>query len=408
MDQVYCKIYMVNLTLPAGAKDLLPLDVAQQLWIENRLQQVFQAWGYHRIITPTLEHLETLTAGGAVKAEAVIQMHGSETLGLRPELTASIARSYAPRLDKVITPQRLYYNANVFRKVAVSGYPGQQEYHQAGVELLGAAGLGADGEILLLLSDCLKHLELPNWQMVLGDAALTSSLLTTFPSRYRPKIRKCLAELDRVGLLNLPIPQDLRSQALELMDLRGKPQDVLAKIAKLDWIGNLETEISHLQSLVKLLVSTNLLSATILDLSLIQTFDYYTGIVFEVVCDNHVVAQGGRYDQLLGLYHPQGVTYPSVGFCLNLEDLHKVLLPVLPKAIATTDWLVVPSSQEMLRAAFDYAGDLRNQGKSVEVDLGVYTPEESRANAIAYAKSRQIKQIAWISLENEPEILFVS
>jgi len=55
----------------------------------------------------------------------------------------------------------------------------------------------------------------------------------------------------------------------------------------------------------------------ILDLSLIQTLDYYTGIVFEVVSDieaqTRILGQG-RYDQLLGLYHPQGETIPGIGF----------------------------------------------------------------------------------------------
>lgn len=51
---------------PSGARDLLPLDVTQKIWIERRLQEVFHRWGYHRIITSTLERLDTLTAGGAV------------------------------------------------------------------------------------------------------------------------------------------------------------------------------------------------------------------------------------------------------------------------------------------------------------------------------------------------------
>lgn len=38
---------------PAGTRDLLPQDVTQKRWIESRLQQVFQQWGYQRIITPT-------------------------------------------------------------------------------------------------------------------------------------------------------------------------------------------------------------------------------------------------------------------------------------------------------------------------------------------------------------------
>ena len=76
---------------PAGARDLLPLDVAQKRWVEERLQQVFHRWGYHQIITSTLERLDTLMAGEAIGRSTVIQIQdASESLGLRPELTASI------------------------------------------------------------------------------------------------------------------------------------------------------------------------------------------------------------------------------------------------------------------------------------------------------------------------------
>ena len=58
----------------AGARDLLPLDVAQKRWIEDRLQQVFHRWGYHRIITSTLERMDTLMAGEAIQRQMVIQL----------------------------------------------------------------------------------------------------------------------------------------------------------------------------------------------------------------------------------------------------------------------------------------------------------------------------------------------
>jgi len=87
---------------PAGARDLLPLDVVQKDWIEDRLQQVFHQWGYHRIITSTLERLDTLMAGGAIQQSTVIQLQNAEEeLGLRPELTASIARTAVTRMAGV-------------------------------------------------------------------------------------------------------------------------------------------------------------------------------------------------------------------------------------------------------------------------------------------------------------------
>jgi len=382
---------MVNLTLPAGARDLLPLDVAQKQWIETRLQTVFQSWGYHCIITPTLEHLGTLTVGGAVKLESVIQVDGSksETLGLRPELTASIARAYASRLGKVSSPQRLYYNDNVFRKIPTINR--QQEYYQSGVELLGGSGLLADAEILLLLANSLESLNLTNWQMVIGDVGLTSALLDTFHDRYRQKIRVCLAELDRVGLLDLAMPDQIKLQALDLFDLRGKPQEVLERMLSLDWVNRVNTGISYLKSLVELF-STNSLTP-VLDLSLVPVSDYYTGIVFEVVSGNYVIAQGGRYDRLLGLYNPQGVSYPSVGFCVNLEDLHKVLAPSLPSEIVASEWLVVAIAPEAIKNTFTYASDLRSKyNVAVEIELEF----RDRGEVIAYGRSRGIKQVAWI------------
>jgi len=38
-----------GLSTTAGARDLLPLDVVQKTLIEDRLQQVFHRWGYHRL-----------------------------------------------------------------------------------------------------------------------------------------------------------------------------------------------------------------------------------------------------------------------------------------------------------------------------------------------------------------------
>jgi ATP phosphoribosyltransferase regulatory subunit len=139
-----------------------------------------------------------------------------------------------------------------------------------------------------------------------------------------------------------------------------------------------------------------------LDLSLIQTFDYYTGLVFEVVSDSlsgqRVLGQGGRYDQLLGLYHPRGQMIPGIGFSLNMEDLQQVLVGQLPQRTAVSHWLVVPESESLVAAAFRHAQQLRQQKDlaepiRVEVELEVRSPEQTRV----YAQHRQIHQIAWVS-----------
>ena len=384
--------------LPTGAKDLLPLDVAQKRWIESRIQQVFQSWGYQRIITPTVEHLRSLTAGGAVNPESVIQLHSSsiEVLGLRPEFTASIARAYAARLGQNVAtcPQRLYYNANVFRRRANNT---SEESFQAGVELLGASGLLADGEILMLLAESLDRVELQDWQIILGDARLTGALLDLLPEQYRARVRQCLASLDRFSLTEMDLPADVKGYALELIDLRGKPKDVLSRLSNSSWTSGLTGEINYLKSLIDLWESTGLNSGDrlILDLSFMQTFDYYTGIVFEVACNNYVVAQGGRYDRLLSVYHPQKTSYPSIGFCLNLEDLQQALQSRLPQTLAASDCLVVAKTADAMQAAFAHASLLRQAPDIEAIELEL----EFRAEDVVreHVRSRGIAKIAWVS-----------
>lgn len=402
---------------PSGARDLLPLDVAQKISIERRLQQVFHRWGYHRIITSTLERLETLMAGGAIDRSTLIQLQDAEDgeLGLRPELTASIARAAAMRMAGTRwQPQRLYYNANVFRKGPDTGSGGQQEFYQAGVELLGAGGTVADAEVLLLLSECLQSLGIDDWHLVLGEAGLTARLLEPFPPNVRQKVRGAIANLDRIALETLPLSTELRERALLLFDLRGRPEEVLPIVAKLDLDLPQQAALNNLKSAIELLHQCqskipNLKSHIHLDLSLIQTFDYYTGIVFEVVSSSktgqRVLGQGGRYDQLLGLFDPQGQNSPGIGFCLNIEDLHQVLLTEgqLPTQTPASDWLVVAQTPEASAAAFAYARKLRDSTHLVRVEIDLES-RETAESAREYARDRRIAQIAWVNAEGFPTI----
>ena len=393
-----------------GARDLLPLDVAQKRWVEKGLQQVFHRWGYHRIITSTLERLDTLMAGGAIQPATVIQVEDAEagTLGLRPELTASIARAAVTRMGAAY-PQRLYYNANVFRRSPVGHHGRQQEFFQAGVELIGAAGILADAEILLLLADCFGQLGLQQWHLILGEAGLTRSLLSSFPTALQDKVRFCIANLDYIALKNLPLSEEQQQLALSLFDLRGRPEDVLQRVASLDLDVSGRQSVNNLKSLVELLNQTCTSALPlILDLSLIQTFDYYTGIVFEVVSDAginaRVLGQGGRYDQLLGLYHPQGETYPGIGFSLNIEELHQVLLfnGQLPRQTPASDWLVVPTTPEAEAAALAYAQKLRAADNLVRVEMELVGREQTEIRE--YACDRHIGRIAWVKTDGNTEI----
>ncbi|MEL6221020.1 MAG: ATP phosphoribosyltransferase regulatory subunit [Cyanobacteria bacterium J06627_8] len=397
---------------PAGSRDLFPIDVAQKQWIEERLQTIFQRWGYHRIITSTLERLDTLMAGGAIDRSTVIHLQDAdnEMVGLRPELTASIARAAAMWMSESSLPQRFYYTTNVFRRPTKRNHERQHEFYQAGVELLGSGGLVTDAEVVMLVIDCLCALELEQCHLVLGEADLTRSLLSTFPEQWRDRIRLAIAQLDRITLETLPIDPELCKRALWLLDLRGKPADVLQKLCSIELDDTQRTIVTNLKSFIDLLEgyvalqSAPVIQSVVLDLSLVQTFDYYTGIVFDVIASTpqgqRTLGRGGRYDQLLGLYLPDDVDYPGIGFSLSIEELHQALLPIghLPKTPPISDWLIVPATPQALSAVFAYARRLRASQPSLQVELypdDVITPEQVRH----YATHRNIKAIAWVQTD---------
>lgn len=399
---------------PSGARDLLPLDVAQKTWIEDRLQQVLHRWGYHRIITSTLERMDTLMAGGAIASQQILQIQSSdEVLGLRPEFTASIARTAVMRLSDKSYPSRLYYNANVFRRPQEGSHSTQQESYQAGVELLGGGGILADAEILLLVMDCLNGIGLADrWQMVLGDAGLTRSLLWEFPKPLRGKVRHALAHLDRVALETMPMDEDLRDRALQILDLRGEPEAVIQKLSQMRLDDYQQQATANLQRLLSLLQATAQKRGLsdrfpiVLDLSLIRTFDYYTGIVFEVISDpasgQQILGQGGRYDELLSTYHPQSESIPSIGFSLEIERLHHALLPTgqLPKRTTTSEKLVVAESVEVYPIALAQSQLLRELNPSIQVEIYLRSPDGTetidRETIYDHARQQSILEIVWI------------
>ncbi len=395
---------------PAGARDLLPLEVAQKAHINDQLQQTFQRWGYQRIVTSTLEWLDTLVAGGAIAPETVIELqnNGEGRLGLRPELTASIARAVAARMTDT-RPQRLCYRANVFRNPP-AGYHGRQmEFFQAGVELLFAGGVRADAEVLLLLADCLTQLGVEQWQLVLGDAGLTQHLLAKLPESLRRAVKECITRLDYVALSALDYPDAAtKTLALQLFDLRGDVDTVLTRLATFNFTHECQTQIDALQALLHLVQkSFDGTFPLILDLSWVQPFEYYTGMVFQVVSHQenqcYVLGQGGRYDQLLSQYHPQGLSFPGTGFSLNVDDLHQCLLKtdMLPLSTTPIDYLVCPVNPQAEVAAFRHAQQLRQQQTQCRVELEI--AGRSPAEIDRYQQQQNIGRVVWVQANGEVE-----
>ena len=187
----------------AGARDLNPREVDGNRWLCDQLAEVYRLWGYAEVTPPAVERLETLEAGGGIDDRELVRLAADEPLGLRPEMTASIARAACTRMAGRPRPLRLWSSGTVFRSgLSDSGQHRLEERLQSGVELLGDArdaGSAADAELLRLLLACLRQLgigEACRPTLLLGHHGVLTALLDQVPAAQRTATRQALISYD--------------------------------------------------------------------------------------------------------------------------------------------------------------------------------------------------------------------
>lgn len=360
---------MRNREIPKGLRDLLPAEVKMMRSIENKAARLFRSYGYEEVITPTFEYLEVVEngAGGNIRKELFLFMdREGGILSLRPEMTVSIARLAATHMQDAHFPQRLFYQANVFRHVEphLAQY---REFWQLGVELLGASGVWADSEIITIAVRVLQDIGLDNFKLSLNQIGIFNSLLddSGIDLEDRLMIRslvesKDLVELSRV-LEEMPIEDGLKDTIAALPVLHGG-LEVLNKIPWAEKNKNASNAINDLIRIYDALKVCRVQDKIVLDMGVLRGLDYYTGIVFEGYSPDlgYGLLGGGRYDNLMGKF---GFPRPATGFSLGMDRLALVL-----KNRDREPQRYLLGGLDF-QALIDKAEKLRDEGYVVEMDI---------------------------------------
>ena len=86
-----------------GMEDILPGEIEKWQWIEERARIFFESQGFKEIRTPILEYTELFTRSVGESSDIVSKEmfsfvdRGERNITLRPEMTASVARSVIER-----------------------------------------------------------------------------------------------------------------------------------------------------------------------------------------------------------------------------------------------------------------------------------------------------------------------
>ena len=145
----------LTVNTPEGTRDRLFAECMGRRQVQERLIRLFRQRGYREVSTPETEFYDLFArSGSAIPQEQMVQMfdQSGKLCVMRPDSTTPIARVAATKLRALPLPQRLYYDQTVYRAgPAHSG--GNRELPQCGVELIGAAGMKADLEMVATAVD---------------------------------------------------------------------------------------------------------------------------------------------------------------------------------------------------------------------------------------------------------------
>lgn len=356
------------LQIPTGVKDVLPGEAWNKRSLEAALVNLFQQWSYLEVATPTFEFYEVVREEDSPEDQLFkfIDREG-RILALRPDMTTPIARLVTTHLRNGSLPLRLFYTGSVFRYESIQTGR-QREFSQAGVELIGARGVGADSEVIALAIEALLACSLEQFRIGIGQVAVTKGLIeqTGQDPAALKKIKQAIINKDFVGLETIlgqqGCSEEQKVKLMEIATLHGS-REVLEKARQLSSEPEIVNALDALQEVYEILDNYGLSKYIFFDFSILRDFDYYTGIVFEGYAPGlgYPVCGGGRYDNLLGKF---GYDCPAIGFALGLERI--MLAQNASPGLPPVDYLLTGHDYAAL---LKKAKELRGQGFIVEIDL---------------------------------------
>ncbi len=358
---------------PRGFRDVLPQEAEERIAVGDSLARTFDSWGYRPAETPVVEDYGILEQGAGSLEGTAFRLFDSDgrLLALRPEMTVPIARMVASRLKGERGPHRLRYVADVYREQA--SLRGQsRQFTQAGIELVGAGGAAADAEVIALLIEAISATGLVDFTVALGTVAVLGALLDASGAdeAWQREVRDAahdrnLVEIDRLAGREGLSPSVARALA-EIPRLRGGRAAIEECRAHVAACGCSES-LDGLEATWELLESAGVAQRVTIDFGTMRSFDYYTGVVFELLVPGVglPLGGGGRYDELLAVF---GAPAPAAGFAVGIERLHIALAEegVVP-ATRGLDAVVCGSRPAEV---FEAAGKLRAAGWRVRLAPG--------------------------------------
>lgn len=309
----------------------MPDEAIERERITRVVSDGFAAHGYVPVETPLLEERSfAATVDGRASTPFQLFDGDGHLLVVRSDLTMPIARLVCARLSGAETPIRLRYAAPVVREQA-RYMARSRQFTQLGIELIGADGVQADFEVVSLAAEALERAGVSGWRIVCGSVRPMNELLDAagVEGTLRDDILACVHASDFVDLdeqiARIDAKDELASAIGALPRICGGTEALEAAAGVLASAGIEDGGVAELQSLFDLAESAGFAESLAVDFSVMNSFDYYTGLVFAVYAEGVCapLGSGGRYDDAFSRLGNRDL--PSAGFALSLEQIEEAV-----------------------------------------------------------------------------------
>ena len=319
-----------------GTKDLIGRDMRAWQKMQDVAAEVFGPFGFEPVETPAIEQLDVFVHGigqstdvvrkemfrvfSGANFERVLQegtdakLKAKQRLALRPEGTAGVVRAVVENnlVPQGAAPVKLYYAEAMFR--GERPQKGRlRQFHQVGIEWLGAPDPAADAECIIMLMRFYERLgfDLSKLRLLInsmGDPACRPA--------YRDKVRQFI--LDHADEMCDECRERAELNPLRAFDCKNEHCHQVMADAPLMPEHLCDECRGHYAKVKQYLDEAGI--AYVEDPTLVRGLDYYTRTVFEVEAPGAGVGSiggGGRYDGLVEL--EGGKPTPGVGFAVGFE-----------------------------------------------------------------------------------------
>ena len=346
-----------------GTQDIFGEDQRRFAHVLDTFDRVRRLYCFQRVDLPVFEATEVFarsigeTTDVVSKEMYTFDDRGGDSITLRPEFTAGIARAFLTEGWQQYAPLKLATSGAVFRyeRPQKGRY---RQFHQIDAEILGAPEPAADIELLVLADQLLHELGIAAGVTLqlntLGDAATREAWRAGLVAHFEAH-REELSEDSLLRLDKNPM------RILDSKDPRDRP------IA--DSAPDIDAYLTDEARAFFDAVTNGLDAAGVAwtrNARLVRGLDYYRHTAFEFVTDRlgaqGTVLAGGRYDGLVESLG--GAPTAGVGWAAGVERL--AMLVAEPEA-ATIDAVIVPMGAAAETRAQGLVAELRRAGVAVDM-----------------------------------------